>query len=67
MKKHVRKTLIIFILMMTYIIISLICGNKSYAISQTTTTDINSINSNQYPQIKKNDTNVKKSASKLEF
>ena len=47
MKKHVRKTLIIFILMMTYIIISLICGNKSYAISQTTTTDINSINSNQ--------------------
>lgn len=53
MKKHVRKTLIIFILMMTYIIISLICGNKSYAISQTTTTDINSINSNQYPQIKK--------------
>ena len=36
---------------MSYIIINLICGNSVYAVNQTTTTDINSIDSNKYPQI----------------
>ena len=52
MKKNVKKLLIIFILIISYIIINLICGNKVFAISQTTSTDINSIDSNKYPQIK---------------
>lgn len=52
MKKSVKKLLAIFILIFFYIIINLICGNKAFAVNQTTSTDINSINSNQYPQIK---------------
>ena len=52
MKKVTKKLLIIFILIMSYIIINLICGNKVFAVSQTVSTDINSIDSNKYPQIK---------------
>ena len=52
MKKNVKTLLVIFILIISYIIINLICGNKAFALTQTTTTDINSIDSNKYPQIK---------------
>ena len=52
MKKFTKKLLVIFILIMSYIIINLICGNKAFAVNQTVSTDINSIDSNQYPQIK---------------
>ena len=52
MKKKFKTLLVIFILIITYIIINLICGNKAFALTQTTTEDINSIDSNQYPQIK---------------
>lgn len=52
MKKNIKKLLVIFILIISYIIINLICGNVAFAITQTTSTDINSIDSNQYPQIK---------------
>lgn len=52
MKKSIKKLLVIFILMVSYIIINLIFKNEVFAISQTTSTDINSIDSNQYPQIK---------------
>lgn len=52
MKKRIKKLLIILAIIISYIIINLICGNKVFAIAQTSTTDINSIDSNQYPQIK---------------
>lgn len=52
MKKCIKRLLVIFILIMSYIIINLICGNKAFAVKQTVSTDINSIDSNQYPQIK---------------
>ena len=52
MKIKVKKLLVIFILIISYIIINLICGNEVFAITQTTSTDINSIDSNKYPQIK---------------
>lgn len=52
MKNNVKRLLVIFILIISYIIISLVCGTEVYAISQTTSTDINSIDSDQYPQIK---------------
>ena len=52
MKKSVKRLLMFFILIILYIILNIICGNQAFAITQTTTTDINSIDSNQYPQIK---------------
>lgn len=52
MKKGVKKLLIFFILIISYIIINLLCGNVSFAVNQTTSTDINAIDSNQYPKIK---------------
>ena len=52
MKNNVKKLLVIFILVISYIIINLICGNTSFAVTQTTSDDINAIDSNQYPQIK---------------
>ena len=52
MKINSKKILVIFILILSYIILNLIWGSKAFAINQTTTTDINSIDSNQYPQIK---------------
>jgi len=52
MKSNVKKLLAIFILIISYIIINLICGNTAFAVSQTMSSDINSIDSNQYPQIK---------------
>jgi len=52
MKNNVKKLLAIFILIISYIIINLICGNTALAVAQTTTEDINSIDTNQYPQIK---------------
>lgn len=52
MKNKVKKLLGIFILIISYIIINLICGNIAFAVTQTTTEDINSIDTNQYPQIK---------------
>ena len=50
MKK--KKLLMIFILIIAYIIINSIFESEVFAISQSTTTGINSIDSNQYPQIK---------------
>lgn len=52
MKKSIKKLLVIFILIISYIIINLICKNEVFAITQTTSTDINSIDSNKYPQVK---------------
>ena len=52
MKNNVKKLLVIFILVISYIIINLICGNEVLAISQTTSTDTNSMDSSKYPQIK---------------
>lgn len=52
MKKCIKRLLVIFILIMSYIIINLVCGNKALAVNQTVSTDINSIDSNKYPQIK---------------
>ena len=65
MKKNIKKLLIIFILIISYIIINLICGNSAFAttetastlattqtITQKISTDIKSIDSNKYPQIK---------------
>lgn len=52
MKKCIKRLLVIFMLIMSYIIINLICGNKAFAVNQTVSTDINSINSSQYSQIK---------------
>ena len=52
MNKKVKKLLVIFILIISYIIINLICGNTAFAVTQTISTDINSIDSNLYPQIK---------------
>lgn len=52
MKKIIKKIIIIFILITLNIILNLLYNGKVFAISQTTTTDINSINSSQYPQIK---------------
>ena len=52
MKKTIKKLLVMFILMISYIIINLMCGNIAFAVTQTTSTDINSIDSNQYPQVK---------------
>ena len=52
MKKYVKKLLVISILIISCIIINLICGNEVFAITQTTSTDLNSIDSNKYPQIK---------------
>ena len=52
MKKSIKRLLMFFILIISYIILNIICGNQAFAITQTTTTDINSIDSNQYPQIK---------------
>lgn len=52
MNKKVKILLVIFILIISYIIINLICGNEVFAVTQTTSTDINSIDSSKYPQIK---------------
>ena len=45
---------IIVIIALVQIIMLLLCfiGNKSFAVNQSTSSDINSIDSNQYPQIK---------------
>ena len=52
MKINMKKILVIFILILSYILLNLIFGNTAFAINQTTTTDINSIDSNLYPGIK---------------
>ncbi len=52
MEKNIRKILVIFVLIVAYILINFIWSGKAFAISQSSTTDINSIDSNQYPQIK---------------
>lgn len=67
MKNNVKKLLVIFILIMSYIFINLICGNEVFAISQTTSTDINSIDSNQYPQVKEMLQSLKKSHPNWNF
>lgn len=57
MKK--KTILVIFLLIISYIIINLVYGSKVFAINQTTTTDINSIDSNKYPGIKEMLQNLK--------
>ena len=52
MKINTKKILVIFILIVSYIILNFVFENKAFAVTQTITTDINSIDSNQYPQIK---------------
>ena len=52
MNKSIEKIFIILILVITCISMNPILGNKALAINQTETNDINSIDSNQYPQIK---------------
>ena len=56
MKTNFIKLLSIMLLttIISYSIVNLlVCGNKSFAaINQTETTDINSIDSNKYPQLK---------------
>lgn len=47
-----KKILGMFILIISYILINFIWSNAVFAVTQTTTTDINSIDSNKYPQIK---------------
>ena len=50
--KKIKILLGFFILIISYIIINLVSGNQAFAVTQTTSTDINAIDSNQYPQIK---------------
>ena len=52
MKRNIKKLLGIFVLIISYIIINLICGNHVFAVTQTISTDLNSIDSKKYPQIK---------------
>ena len=52
MNKKIKILLVIFVLIISYIITSLMCGNTVFAVTQTTSADIHSIDSNQYPQIK---------------
>lgn len=66
MKKK-KILLVIFILIITYILISFICKSEVFAINQTTTTDINSIDSNQYPQIKEILQNLKREHPNWKF
>lgn len=48
--RKITKKLVVFILI-SYIILSLICGNLAFAVNQSTA-DFNSIDSNTYPQVK---------------
>ena len=52
MKRNFKKLLGFLVLIISYIFINLICGNSALAVTQTTSTDINSIDTNKYPQIK---------------
>ena len=55
MKKFTKKLLVIFILIISYVIINIISGSNkfsAFAVNQTVSTDINSIDSKQYPKIK---------------
>ena len=47
-----KKILVIFRLILTYIIICLALSSEVFAISQSVSSDFNSINSGEYPQIK---------------
>jgi len=67
MKNVVKKLLVIFMLIISYIIINLLCGNTALAVSQTTSTDINSIDSNKYPQIKEMLQSLQKSHPNWKF
>lgn len=63
MKKIIKKVLISFLVITIYIILNIICGNKQnivFAVNQTVSTDINSIDSNKYPQVKEIITSLKK-------
>ena len=48
--RKITKKIVVFILI-SYIILSLICGNLAFAVNQSTA-DFNSIDSNTYPQVK---------------
>lgn len=55
MKKFIKKLLVILILIISYMVINIIFENENFsafALNQTVSTDINSIDSNQYLQIK---------------
>ena len=55
MKKFIKKLLVILILIISYMVINIIFENENFsafAVNQTVSTDINSIDSNQYSQIK---------------
>lgn len=52
MINKIKKILVISILIIVYITINLIYGNKTFAVEQSFSTDINSVDSKKYPQIK---------------
>ena len=47
-----RKIIVIIVLVQIIMLLLCFIGNKSFAVNQSTSSDINSIDSNQYPQIK---------------
>ena len=55
MKKCIKKLLFILVLIISYMVVNIMSGSErfsAFAVSQSVSTDINSIDSNQYPQIK---------------
>ena len=62
-----KKILVIFILIMSYIIVNFIYSNNVFAVNQTITTDLNSIDSIQYPEIKEKLQNLQNSHPNWKF
>ena len=55
MKKFIKKLLFILVLIISYMVVNIMSGSGQFsvfAVNQSVPTDINSIDSNQYPQIK---------------
>lgn len=55
MKKFIKKLLFILVLIISYMVVNIMSGSEqfsAFAVNQSVSTDINSIDSNQYPQIK---------------
>ena len=57
-------SIVLILTIITSILLSIINQNKSYAVTQSTSTDINSIDDSKYPGIKER---IKLLKSKLEF
>ena len=67
--KMLKKMLasIIILTMITYILSSILIQNKSLAVTQSTSTDINSIDSSKYPGVKEKIQALQKKIPKLEI